>query len=527
MHAIALAAFTCWALTCVVFATACAGREALPPARAPGVVRMPADPPQPNPVPANAQNRSAVMLGRAAALDLDTPYEPPPGVALHHQTAGFANMLCAAVFLTGLDPSDAAANIGGFTSPFEERRHVVDTIVDFQNQRVTLRLEDGTVRTAKRYRSQGCVALGVGEDSVHFTPSTVVPRLPPAEITPWPMGDLLAVEPWPAGLDLARIETALDQGFGPPEAMTLGLVVTYNGKILGERYGEGIGVQTPLESWSMTKSLTGTLIAVLIQQAVYDLWQPAPIPEWQSPGDPRAAIRIGDILRMSSGLRISAPQDPDFDPSLGYPDHLYLYTGTADAFRWAATRPLQWPPNTVGRYRNTDPILASYLVRLAVDRRGEDYHAFPQRALFDRLGIRSAVLMTDPYGNFLGQGMAFLSARDWVRLGNLYLQDGVWNGERILPEGYVAYAITPAPAWLADGRPIYGGGFLWVNADGGWPLPQSAYGFRGAGGQSTTIVPTHGLVIVRLGKYAGAEPARRALDSMFEMLMQAVPPLAR
>ncbi len=489
-------------------------------------VTMPMDPPLPDPVPPDAPDPVAAMLARDAALELPTQYTPPPGEALHHYTAAFATILCNAVFITGLEPHDAAATVGGFTSPFEQRHFVVDTVVDYADQRVTLTLPDGVKRTAKRYKDQGCVPSPIGEDSVHFTPSAIARTLPPAETTAWPMGDVVADEPWPAEIDRQRFEEAMDVGFGPPEAMTLGLVVTYRGRILGERYGEGIGIHTPLESWSMTKSLTGTLIAVLIQRGVYTLWQPAPIPEWQGPGDTRAQIRIGDIMRMSSGIRIRAPQDPDFDPSRGYADHLYLYTGAIDSYKYAATRPQQWPPNTVGRYRNTDPVLASYLVRLAVERLGDEYHSFPQRALFDRIGVRDAIIETDPYGNLLGQGTGFLPARDWARLGNLYLQDGVWNGDRVLPEGYVAYAATPAPAWVADGRPVYGGGFLWVNGDGGWPLPNSAYGFRGAGGQSTTVVPSHGLVIVRLGKYVGARAGGRALNRAFELLMEAVPPLS-
>src|SRR5207248_7130533 len=161
------------------------------------------------------------------------------------------------------------------------------------------------------------------------------------------------------------------------------------GRIIAERYGKDITSTTPLESWSMGKSVTATLMGVLIKQGAYDLWQPAPIPEWQSPGDPRAKIRIADILHMSSGLRIRAPLDPDFDKSGPYPDHYYLYTGSIDAFKYAATRPPQWPPNTVGRYRNTDPVLINYLIRLAVEKRNEDYHSFPQRALFDKIGIRT------------------------------------------------------------------------------------------------------------------------------------------
>ena len=463
------------------------------------------------------------LIARASALELDTEYSPPPGENLHHHTSGFAKILCSAVFITGLDPADAAANVGGFTSPFGERAHVVDTVVDFSAQRVSLTLPDGVTRTAKKYKNQGCVTLPIGEDSVHFTPTDVARHLPPAATTAWPMGDLVPDEPWPDGIDMEKVEQALDVGFGPPEAMTLGLVVTYQGRMLGERYGEGIDMHTPLESWSMGKSLTGAQMGVLIQQGEYELWQPAPVPEWQSEGDPRQAIRIGDIMRMSSGIRIRAPQDPDFDPALGYPDHVYFYTGTADSYEWAATRPQEWKPNTVGRYRNSDPVLTNYLIRLAVEGRGEEYHSFPQRNLFDKIGIRDAILETDPFGNFLTQGYEYLPARDWARLGNLYLQDGMWNGERILPEGYVEYARTLAPTWVSDGRPVYGGAFMWVNGDGGWPLPTSAFGMRGAGGQSTTIIPTHDLVVVRLGKYSAARFGGRALNAAFEMLIEAVP----
>lgn len=462
------------------------------------------------------------LIARAQLFELPTEYVPPPGEALHHHTAGFAKILCSGVFITGLDAADAAENVGGFISPFEERHHVVDTVVDYASQSVSLTLPDGVTRTAKRYRNQGCVAHPIGEDSVFFTPTEVARDLPPAATTPWPMGDVRSDEAWPGGLDMEKVEQALDAGFGPPEARTLGFVVTYQGRILGERYGEGIDIHTPLESWSMTKSLTGTLMGVLIQEGVYDLWDPAPIPEWQGDGDPRQEIRIGDIMRMSSGIRINAPADPDYDEST-YADHYYLYTGTVNSYEYAATRPQQWPPNTVGRYRNTDPVLASYLVRLGAESLGEDYHSFPQRHLFDRIGIRDGLIETDPYGNFLGQGLAFMPARDWARLGNLYLQDGVWNGERILPEGYVTYASTVAPAWEADGRLVYGGAFFWVNGEGGLGLPTTAYRMLGAGGQSTTIIPTHDLVVVRLGKYTGAGAGGDALEEAFRLLMEAVP----
>ncbi len=472
----------------------------------------------------NADGSTESLIARAQAFELNTEYSPPPGEALHHETAGFAKILCSGVFITGLDPADAAANVGGFISPFDERRHVVDTVVDYEQERVALTLPDGVIRTAKRYQNQGCVAHGIGEDSVHFAPTAVERNLPPAATTPWPMGDVLSDASWPSEIDMEKVEEALDIGFGPAEARTLGLVITYKGRILGERYGEGIDIHTPLESWSMTKSLTGTLMGVLIQQGTYELWQPAPVPEWQEPGDPRQEIRIGDIMRMSSGIKINAPSDPDYDRDI-YADHLYLYTATSNSYEWAATRPQEWPPNTIGRYRNTDPVLTSYLIRLGVEGRGQDYHSFPQHDLFDKIGIRDGLIETDPQGNFLGQGLAFMPARDWARLGNLYLQDGVWDGERILPEGYVEYASTLAPTWVSDGRLQYGGAFFWVNGQGNQGLPESAYSMRGAGGQSTTIIPTHDLVVVRLGKYTGSGVGGQALNQAFGLLMEAVPPI--
>jgi len=462
------------------------------------------------------------MLARAAELELDTEYVPPPGDSLEHHTSGFAKILCSAVFITGLDPDFAAENIGYFSSPYAERAHVTERTIDYENKEVHLTLPSGVIRTAKYFGGQGCVTLPIGEETVYFTPKKIESTLPDPSTIPWPMGDVLPDEPLPSELDAAKVKAAVDAAFEPAEGMTAAFVVTWKGRLIGERYRDGIDMHTPLESWSMGKSLTATLMGVLIQQGMYDLYQPAPIPEWQGEGDPRAEIRIADIMRMSSGLRFRAPQDPDFDPEVGYPDHLYVYTGSVNSFTWAATRPQQWPPNTVGRYRNSDPVLTNYLIRLAVEKRGENYHSFPQQALFDKLGIRDMVMETDPYGNFLLQGYEFGSGRDWARLGNLYLQDGVWNGERLLPEGFVEYASTLAPAWEADGRPIYGG-FFWINGDGGYPIPMDAYYMAGAGNQVTIIIPSHDLVVVRLGHYKGSAPGDEGLKNALALLMKAVP----
>jgi CubicO group peptidase (beta-lactamase class C family) len=462
------------------------------------------------------------LIARAKSFELDTPYLPPPGDALEHHTAGFAKIMCSAVFITGLDPEFAAENVGYFTSPYVERAKVGKPVIDRANQTVHITLPSGITRTAKYLGSQGCVTLPIGQSSLNFTPVSIKSGLPDSSTQRWPMGDVLTQESLPDEINAAKLKQAINVAFEPGEAMTAAFLVTWRGQLVAERYGEGLTARTPLEGWSMGKSLTATLLGILIKQEVYELSQPAPIPEWQTPGDPRAKIRITDILHMSSGLRIKAPQDPDYDPSGPYPDHLYLYTGGVNSFHYAATRPLQWPPNTVGRYHNTDPVLINYLVRLGVEKRGEEYLSFPHRALFDKLGIRTMVIETDPFGNFLGQGYELASARDWVRLGNLYLQDGVWNGERILSEGYAKFVSTLAPAWEADKRPIYGG-FFWINGDGRFPVPKDAYYMAGAGGQTTLIIPSHDLVVVRLGHFKGAALGATSFNRALSLLMEAVP----
>jgi CubicO group peptidase (beta-lactamase class C family) len=446
---------------------------------------------------------------------------------LEHHAAGFAQIMCSAVFITGLDADFAAENVGYFTAPYAFRAKLGKPVIDRDGKTVSVAVPGGTTRVAKYLGDQGCVTFEPAQLAPKYAPHAVPRRLADPATQAWPDGDALPVEAAAAstnraGLDEATVARATDAAFATAEGLTAAFIVTWRGHIIAERYGAGITMHTPLESWSMGKSVTAALMGILIKRGDYKLYQPAPIPEWRASDDPRSKIRIADLLRMSSGLRIRAPYDPGYDARGPYPDHLYLYTGSVNSFHYAATRPLEWPPNTVGRYRNTDPVLVNYLIRLAVERRGEDYLSFPQRALFDKIGVRTMVIETDPYGDFLTQGYDLAAARDWARLGNLYLQDGVWNGQRILPEGFVKFVSTVAPAWLADNRPIYGG-FFWINGDGKLPIPKDAYYMAGAGGQSTIIIPSHDLVIVRLGHFKGDKAGSQDLNKSLALLMQAVP----
>jgi CubicO group peptidase (beta-lactamase class C family) len=431
--------------------------------------------------------------------------------------AGYAKVLCSAVFVSKRDPAEAFKNSGFFLFPDEYRGGVTYAIDRAQK---LVRMTHGSItRTAKFYGDQGCIIHPEGHDGIYFTPTAVKTRLPDAASQPWPMGDAPPNNAAPAGIDRARVDKALDLAFADPEALTAAVVIVHKGQIVGERYMPGITKDTQLESWSMGKSLTATLFALLVKDGVYKIDDPVPVPEWRAAGDPRAAIRIADLLHMSSGLRFIAGQDPDYTVDKGYPDHTLIYTGAIDAFKHSLTRPLQFPPNTEGRYRNSDPLIVGWLVKQAVTKRGEEYLTWPQRALFDRIGIRRQVLETDPYGNFLLTGYDYGTARNWARIGQLYLQDGVWQGQRLLPDGWTRFVSTPATAWK---QPVYGGLF-WVNGDGAWPLPTSAYFANGAGGQRTIIIPTHDLVVVRMGHYRGDRRGMDALKRALAELMPGVP----
>ncbi len=440
----------------------------------------------------------------------------PPNEPDSWVTAATAKIYCSALFVSGRDPEEARANL---TSYFLGPR--IDSIthieVDRTRKLVAVTVANRVTRKAKFYGDQGCIIHQPGKDTIYFAPKKAATSLPAAETMDWPMGDKMPIATVPAEIDTLKLRQTVDAAFANPQGLTAAFVVVYKGRIIAERYANGANKDMPLESWSMGKSITGTLIGRLLNDGAFKLEDPAPVPEWhKTPGDVRAKIRIMDLMRMSSGLRFSRGSPEDLP---GYHDHDLGYSGAIDAFEFSLSRPLQFEPNTFGRYRNVDPLTLGYIIRETVRKRGEEYLTYPRRALFDKLGMRAQVLETDPYGNFLLTGYDYGTARNWARLGMLYLQDGVWMGERLLPEGFVRFVSTPAPAWK---QPVYGG-MVWVNADSSWTLPRSAFAFRGAGEQDVFVVPSHDLVIVRMGHFPGARWGSQDVQRANALLMQAVP----
>src|SRR6266699_6750122 len=199
-------------------------------------------------------SRRQALLARAKALELSTAYVPPPGDPLEHHTSGYAKIMCSAVFITGLDPDFAAENVGYFTSPYAERAKVGKPVIDRAHKAVHITLPNGVTRTAIYLGDQGCVTLPVGKNSVNFTPVKLRSRLPDASTRPWPIGDVLSKDPQPAELDALKVKQAADAAFASAAEMTAAFVVTWKGRIIAERYGEGINLHTPLESWSMGRA---------------------------------------------------------------------------------------------------------------------------------------------------------------------------------------------------------------------------------------------------------------------------------
>jgi hypothetical protein len=160
------------------------------------------------------------LIARAKSLELATPYVPPPGDPLAHHAAGYAKVMCTAVFMTGLAPDFAAENVGYFTAPYEVRAKLGKPMIDRANKAVHVTLPNGITRTAKYLGSQGCVTLPLVETTVHFRPLVVKSQLPDAAIVPWPMGDVLSNAPLAGEVDASKLKAAVDAAFEPPEAMT-------------------------------------------------------------------------------------------------------------------------------------------------------------------------------------------------------------------------------------------------------------------------------------------------------------------
>jgi len=317
---------------------------------------------------------------------------------------------------------------------------------------------------------------------------------------PWPEGSQGPVDPASVGIDRARLKTALDAAFAEPgpdkPKKTRAIIVVYEGRLVAERYAGGFHKDMPLLSWSMSKSVTNALVGIQVKNRWLDINAPAPVAEWQNDGDPRREFTLDQLLRMVDGLEFEESYLPPDDTTR------MLYE-SYDFAAYAAAKPMVAKPGAQWNYSSGSADIIAHIVRQAAEKNYPDYYTFIREELFYKIGMFSAVMEPDASGTFVGSSYTFATPRDWARFGLLYLQDGVWQGERILPPGWVKYSVTPTPQ---APRGEYGALF-WLNAgsptdpkDQRWPsAPRDAFAALGFQEQKIIIIPSQKLVLVRFG----------------------------
>lgn len=375
---------------------------------------------------------------------------------------------------------------------------------------------------------QATTATATATDAIQ--PSDVQQALVPlpsqAEGVPWPTQIWPEAEP-DANVDRDALGDAADALFagvgrgGVPD--TRALLVVQHGRIVFERYADGFGRKSRFHTWSLAKSFTQALAGILVRDGVFALDQPAGVPEWQSEDDPRREITLRQMLNMTSGI-----DNGDFssgDPKTGgFAGQLLFGPGARDLNTYAANRPLVHPPGTHWAYSTATSTLIAGLIGRAVGANATERKAFIQAELLDPIGAAHTTFEFDRTGQFLGGSHIYASARDFARFGLLYLRDGVWDQRRILPAGWVDFARTRAPA---ANNGTYGGHF-WLNFE---PkehqfvlmpgAPRSVFEATGNNGQYVAIIPTHDLLIIRLGEMQTTN--WNELNSALATLLEAFP----
>jgi len=404
-----------------------------------------------------------------------------------------AKTMCSCVFVTGRTPESVKQKElqvfpGLALLPIE---------VDYTDSAVTAGMFFQTSKAIYR-KGLGCTLLAEADEAEirKQTFNVHSGEYPDQDSLPWPSGDLNAFTA-ALNIDRERIDKIVSEAFTDrdPEnpINTHAVVVVYRGKIISEKYAAGFGPTSVLSGWSMTKSLTNALIGILVKQGRLKLDEPAPVAQWKD--DERRNITLNQLLQASSGLEWS---ESYFIPGADFHNMFIL---SDDKARYAASRKLRHEPGTFFEYSSGTTNILSGIIRETV---GEDnYHRFPYDALFSEIGMYHAIIEPDASGTFVASSYGFASARDWARLGLLFLNDGVWDGKRILPDGWVKYSVTPVPASV---RREYGA-HVWLNlGEEGNPenvkhpgLPAEAVLFEGFEENFVVIIPSKELVVVRLG----------------------------
>ncbi len=439
---------------------------------------------------------AGLALLLAAPANAHIVAQPSAGTYQRAVAAGYkAALYCSGIFNAGRTPEQIDADeLAGIYSDYEKIVPTLTANIDRTHQSVSVAF-DPTLppRRATWTSGRGCVTLPIGSAAPAGRTSKATPAIAAADPRRWPQGDA-GIAPRPSPTLTGVVGKAFGTTYGA-DTKTVGVIVVKNGEFLAEQYGRSFGPFVSNRTWSVGKSIAGTLIGLTNASA---LKAPATVPQWKT-GDPRQAITLDNLLRMASGLHS--------DTAGNRTDAIYFGGTTVDeqAMSW----PLEALPGTRFRYANNDILLAVYATRTTI---GETkYRALPG-SLFGPLGMAHTVAETDWHGNYILSSQVWSTARDLARLGLFWSQDGVWQGKRLLPAGWMRTMTTPSGPQPASG-PGYGATMWLFGPKQG--LPEGSYAAQGNRGQYVMVIPSRQLVIVRRGEDPGTarfDIARFAAD---------------
>ena len=368
--------------------------------------------------------------------------------------------------------------------------------------------QDGVQITAAFREGIGCVVMAPDQslNDITLLPKVALskPKKPTAE-TDWPQGDRIVEQPLDSAIDEQALTAASEWAFkrDTPEQDTLSLLVVHKGKLVHERYAQGITKQTKTRTWSTAKSIAASFIGMLVEKGELELDEPLDI-DWlpelaADQQDPRDEITLRHLLNMSSGLY---PVD-SFGMEYATGSGLSYWAGASSSIG-ARRRGLVREPGKFWDYENYDTLLAVHAMRKVL---GDDYHQFGYRELLHKIGMHNTLMSMDRFGDFILSSQVYTNARDLARFGLLYQQGGKWNGEQLISQDWIDFSITPAPA--SDVRNNDYGAQWWLVPNDRKDVPEDAYSTAGNRGQYVIVVPSHDLVIVRRGLDYGKQGFNR------------------
>lgn len=427
--------------------------------------------------------RASVIVLSAALLGA---LNPAP--LLREASSATSEEVCNGVFVTGLSADRAFALQMRPEPGMGLIAWTVHYDVDRTAHEVRTSVAGGFSSRAVYTEGRGCTRIAPGDAR---PPALHIPAATPPT--------LAAIAPAkPVTAQDANLRAAIDSAFaeprGGPVRATMAVVVVHDGRVIGERYAEGTGIDTKFSGHSLAKSVVNAFVGILVRDGKLRVDARVNAPEWRAPNDPRAAITLENLLRMNAGF--------DFDEGNGSSTATHMWYLEPDIAHFAAEQPLVTARGLRWHYSSGSYAILSRVLRETIGD-PDALNAFAHRELFDPLGMTGATIEFDQAGNMMGAHAVFASARDWARFGLLYLRGGAIGARRILPDGWVQWSTTPT------GDTSYGAGF-WLNTKNsavpvwGFPwglpgLPKDTFMGRGYMGQWIVIVPSEDLVVTRFG----------------------------